>query len=210
MIAMIPRLGRRPVRRARLYASLGDVLLSGSNSNIERTLISAVGGEPDSIARASAAWALGKAQRSSDGAVARVLTMRLGDPSGIVRCNALAALARLQQTPEPDRLARLGRDLDVGVRANVVRQGGVVGTGDQSPLVRNAQNARKRSPVVAPHGKDYLLVRLLAADEVFSARIGLADGLTVFFVADERGFVRDEGVATGDLVLDSEEPRTVD
>ncbi len=220
VIALLPRLARRPVRRTRAYAALGDLLLSGDRDNATRALVAALS-DPDAAARASAAWALGKVPANSklDGEVTHALRARLIDGSGIVRMNALAASARRGRVPDAETLQKLSNDGEVGVRANVARlraQAPIAANQDPdtSGLIRNATAARLRSAALPPRGNDYLLLRLIGegSDAALSARIGLADGLAVFFLADERGLVRDEAVVSGDLVVVSGEPtaRTLD
>jgi HEAT repeat protein len=209
LVAAIPHLGRRPVRRARLYAALGDLQLAGRQDAATQALLTAAT-DSDAGARASAMWALGKTPMNSklDAAVTQALRVRLTDPSGAVRMNALAALARRGKLPENEALGTLLSDSDPGVRANALRYRGAPGRTaanevDPTGLLRNALAARERHADLPGRGNDYLFVRLVSEgnDASPSARIGLADGLAVFFLADERGFIRDEAVPSGDLVI---------
>lgn len=177
LLRLVPKLQRRPLRRARLYAALGDMALAGDSSAAARALVGALV-DSDPGVRLTAAWALGKVKHPVAWNEAdRALDAHLADPSAAVRANALAALGRRQRVLSPEVLLRLAHDPDPRVRDNAL----VVG--------------RRRA---APRGgADYLLLRLQRP--ATTARIGLADGLVVTFVADDRGVVRDEGVPTGAL-----------
>lgn len=177
LLRLVPKLQRRPLRRARLYAALGDMALAGDSSAAEHALVGALG-DPDPGVRLTAAWALGKVKHplAWDDAD-RGLDAHLADPSPAVRGNALAALGRRQRELSGDVVSRLAHDPDSRVRANA--------------LVVGKRGAAPRG------GADYLLLRLLRPTT--TARIGLADGLVVTFLADDRGIVRDEGVPTGAL-----------
>ncbi len=204
LTGLLPKLGKRPLRRARLYATLGDLLAAGAQ--VEHTLLAALD-DPDPSIRLSAAWALGKARKPSDG-VERALGTHLADSSAAVRANALGALARLGRPPAPALLARLARDREPALVANAVRLGAPLGAARSAnaalpPLFGRAQALATRA---LPRGHDYLHVRAVKADaHPVAARIGLPDGLVEIVPVDERGFLRDEAVASGDLIVDFDE-----
>ncbi len=203
-LALLPRLGRRPIRRARLYAVLGDLLLVARRPPIARAILDGLV-DPDAGARAAAAWALGKGAGGDD--VVRALSAHLADPSGAVRANALGALGRLGATPSGPALARLAQDREPAVRANALRLGAGAGSAPRdaaTTIVARALAAVKDGP---PHvGPDYLLVRIAddaaSGPRIAAARIGLPDGLVEVAIVDERGIVREEGVPSGALSIE--------
>ena len=187
LLRALPKLARRPLRRARLYAALGDMALAGDDPAAAHALLAALS-DADAGVRLSAAWALGKVQHAAAWNEAdHALDEHLADPVGAVRANALAALGRRQRSLSSDVLSRLAHDADPAVRANaIVLQG----------------SARRPAPRGGP---DYLLLHLQRP--ATTARIGLPDGFVVTFLADDRDVVRDEGVPTGALeILPDEAP----
>jgi HEAT repeat protein len=201
LVALLPKLGRRPLRRARFYAVLGDLLLGRDDTTIVRALLVGLG-DPDAGVRAQAAWGLGKrAGARRDEAVVNALGAHLADPSGAVRANALGALARLRAPPTPALLVRLAQDREPAVRANAARLGA------RAPVDRWVMRVQKAGG--APSlGADYVLLRVVdetpTAPRPAAVRIGLPDGLVEIALLDERGMVRDEGIPKGELLVDAD------